>query len=77
MKICERCKVEPARKKERFCKPCRYTILAEMENTGYFTPTENNNLSESVSNELPSVKEMFFEMKETGLIPDIDLEEQI
>jgi len=48
-----------------------------MENTGYFTPTENNNLSESVSNELPSVKEMFFEMKETGLIPDIDLEEQI
>lgn len=35
--LCERCSVQPAIRKERYCKACRKVVLQEMKEAGFLT----------------------------------------
>jgi len=41
-KPCERCRVEPAVKGERFCKACRKQVLSELQEANFLTPAGHN-----------------------------------
>ena len=36
--ICQRCEAATALPKERFCKPCRKLVLAELKDAGFLAP---------------------------------------
>jgi ribosomal protein L37E len=54
---CDRCGEEFHTREERYCKPCRKAIRAELRESGYLTPLPQRRIAPSTNNFNPHLDE--------------------
>ena len=58
--LCERCKKQEAKPKEKYCKECRKIVLAEMKEAGYLSSVHTGHAGYGRTSEM---KEKVYETK--------------